>query len=88
MLGLPLHQIGGRRKSGPEDVVSPTLRQWAARRGKDEVELHQARTKMRDARKSLVDEAMAVSDGSLPSTAAPKKKGKGRGRGLTPPAQE
>ena len=45
---------------GPEDVVSPTLRQWVARRGKDEVELHQARTKMRDARKSLVDEAMAV----------------------------
>ena len=73
---------------GPEDVVSPTLRQWAARRGKDEIELHQARAKMRDARKSLVDEATAVSDGSLPSAATPKKKGKGRGRGLTRPAQE
>ena len=70
---------------GPEDVVSPTLRQWAARRGKDEVELHQARTKMRDARKSLVDEAMAVSDGSLPSTAAPKEEGKRSGSGVDTP---
>ena len=29
---------------GVEDVVSPQLRQWAARKGKEEVELHAART--------------------------------------------
>ena len=43
---------------------------------------------MRDARKSLVEEATAVADGALPSSAAPKKKPKGKGRGLNPPAQE
>lgn len=76
---------------GPEDVVSPQLRQWAARKGKEEVELHAARTKIRDARKlATSEEAGAIADGSLPAAVPPKggKKAKGRGRGLTPPAQE
>ena len=76
---------------GPEDVVSPQLRQWAARRGKEEVELHAARTKMRDARKLVTsEEAGAIAEGSLPAAGPPKgpKEAKGKGRGLTPPAQE
>lgn len=75
---------------GPEDVLSPQLRQWAARKGKEEVDLHQARLKMKEGRRALTDEAGAVADGSLPPTAAPKKgepKKKGRGPGLSPPAQ-
>eukprot|EP00434_Breviolum_minutum_P037676 symbB.v1.2.033418.t1/scaffold4147.1/size43859/1 len=53
---------------GPEDVVSPQLRQWAARKGKEEVELHAARTKIRDARKlATSEEAGAIADGSLPA---------------------
>ena len=70
----------------------PQLKQWASKKGREEVELHQARTKMRDLRRGAVVEeaAGAVADGVLPSTAAPKKKGgrKGAGRGLQPPAQE
>lgn len=31
----------------PDDAISPQLRTWAARRGKEEVELHQAREKIR-----------------------------------------
>ena len=77
---------------GPEDIVMPQLKQWASKKGREEVELHQARTKMRDLRRGAVVEeaAGAVADGALPSTAAPKKKGgrKGAGRGLQPPAQE
>lgn len=76
---------------GPEDVLSPQLRQWAARKGKEETDLHQARLKMREGRRGLSEEAGAVADGSLPASAAPKKgegKKKGRGRGLTPPAAE
>jgi len=77
---------------GPEDVVMPQLKQWASKRGKEEIELHQARTKIREGRKGLVvDEAAAnaVAEGSLPSAVAPKRKGKkGGGRGLTPPAPE
>ena len=35
---------------GPEDVVMPQLKQWASKRGKEEIELHQARTKIREGR--------------------------------------
>lgn len=80
-------QIGGTAKVVTEDVLSPQLRQWAARKGKEEVDLHQARQRMREGRKTLGEEASAVADGSMPSGAAPKKgepKRKGRGRGLAP----
>lgn len=76
---------------GPEDVLSPQLRQWAAKKGKEEVDLHQARLKMKESRRPLTEEAAALADGSLPSTTAPKKadaKRKGRCRGLKPPAAE
>ena len=76
---------------GPDDAVSPTLRSWAAKKGKEEVELAQARTKIREAKKGLlgIEEAAAtaVADGVLPSGAGPKPKAKkGRGKGLEPPA--
>ena len=46
-----------------DDVVSPDLRSWAAKKGKEEVELHQARTKIREARRlgtRRVTQAMVV----------------------------
>lgn len=62
------------------------LEQWASKKGREEVELPQARTKMRDLRRGAVVEeaAGAVADGALPPAAAPKKKQerKGAGRGL------
>lgn len=76
---------------GPEDIVMPQLKQWASKKGKEEVELYQARNKMREARRGVIPEeaAGAVAEGSVPSTAAPKQKGKkGQGRGLEPPAQQ
>ena len=75
---------------GPEDIVMPQLKQWASKKGKEEAELHQARTKMRELRRGVVAEeaATAVAEGALASTATPKRKGKkGAGRGLEPPAQ-
>lgn len=36
---------------GPDDVVMPQLRTWAARRGKEEVELYQARNRMKELKK-------------------------------------
>lgn len=75
---------------GPDDIVSPQLRTWAARKGKEEVELAQARAKMRDGKRGLVaeDAAEAVADGALPggSKTKPGPKSKGRGKGLEPPA--
>ena len=74
---------------GPEDLVSPTLRSWAAKKGKEEVELAAARAKIRDYKKisTPADEAAAaVSDGNLPAggvPAKPKRKAKAR---LAPPA--
>eukprot|EP00438_Fugacium_kawagutii_P022866 Skav226462 [mRNA] locus=scaffold1781:97140:98588:+ [translate_table: standard] len=75
---------------GPDDAVSPQLRTWAARKGKEEVELAQARAKMKDGKRGLVAEeaAEALADGSLPSgsRAKPAPKSKGRGKGLEAPA--
>lgn len=76
---------------GPEDVISPQLRQWAARKGKEEVDLHQARLKLREGKRPQTEEAGALADGSMLAGAAPKKaeaKRRGRGRGLVPPAPE
>ena len=84
--------ISGYR--GPDDAVSPTLRSWAARKGKEEVELAQARAKIRETRKGLLttedSAADAVASGSLPGGGAPKPnpKKKGRGKGLEPPPQQ
>ena len=84
--------ISGYR--GPDDAVSPTLRSWAARKGKEEVELAQARAKIRETRKGLLtiedSAADAVASGSLPGGGAPKPnaKKKGRGKGLDPPPQQ
>ena len=62
---------------GPDDVIMPQLRTYAARRGKEEVDLHNARSRMKDLRKPTLpsDEAAeAVADGNLPSGAKAKAK--------------
>lgn len=76
--------------AGPEDVVMPSLRSWAARKGKEEVELAAARTKIREYKKLAVpmDEAAgAVADGSMAAGGAglaPERKAKAKP--LAPPA--
>eukprot|EP00438_Fugacium_kawagutii_P024261 Skav223122 [mRNA] locus=scaffold419:830256:833692:- [translate_table: standard] len=53
--------------TAPEDLVMPQLKTWAARRGKEEVELFQARNRMKELRRpgAPADEAaQAVADGS------------------------
>ena len=68
----------------------PSLRSWAARKGKEEVELAAARTKIREYKKLAVpmDEAAgAVADGSMAAGGAglaPKRKAKAKP--LAPPA--
>ena len=63
----------------PDDLVSPDLRSWAAKRGKEEVELLAARQKMKDAKKGL------AADGEASDVAGrdglPGGGGRGRGRG-------
>ena len=69
---------------GPEDIVSPQLRTWAARRGKEEVELHQARNRLKELKKgggaAVMDEAAAaVADGNIAGGAvgrAERRRGK------------
>eukprot|EP00435_Cladocopium_sp_Y103_P023715 s178_g5.t1 len=75
---------------GPDDLVSPQLRSWAARWGKEEVEISQARNKMRELKKaataSVSDEAaLAVAEGSAPPGASTKRRARGRGRALEAP---
>ena len=75
---------------GPEDVVMPSLRSWAAKRGKEEVELAAARTKIREHRRLIAPAeeaaAAAVADGSLPSGGAPTKpKRKAKAKTVAPP---
>ena len=77
----------------PDDAISPQLRTWAARRGKEEVELHQAREKIRQGRRLVVSTedaaAGAVADGALPSGGQPKPKPKkGPKKGLEAPVQQ
>ena len=74
---------------GPDDVVMPQLRSWAARRGKEEVELYQARNRMKELKKhSMVVEeaATSIADGSVAAGGGPKPKRRPRGKGLEPPA--
>ena len=73
--------------TAPEDLVMPQLKTWAARRGKEEVELFQARNRMRELRRpgAASDEAaQAVADGNAAGGARPKRRP--RGKGLEPPA--
>ena len=74
---------------GPKDAVSPQLKTWANKKGKEEADLASARVKMKEARRGVsTEEAKAVADGALPSGKAGGK-GKNRGgRGLDPPAPE
>lgn len=68
--------------TGPDDLIMPHSKTWAARKGKEEVELHQARAKMKELRKPSAqteESASAAADGSLPA---------GLGKGLEPPAEK
>ena len=74
---------------GPDDLIMPQLKSWAARKGKEEVELFQARNRMRDLRRtsSAAEEAAgAAADGNVPAGGNPKPKRRARGKGLEPPA--
>ena len=74
---------------GPDDLVMPQLKSWAARKGKEEVELFQARNRMKEFRKSSAsteEAAVAAADGSLPAGGNPKPKRRARGKGLEPPS--
>ena len=74
---------------GPDDLVMPQLKTWAARKGKEEVELYQARNRMKELRKATSpseEAAAAVADGNLPSGGGPKPKRRAKGKGLEPPA--
>ena len=80
---------------GPEDLVMPSLKSWAARRGREEAEIFQARNKMRELRRG-------TPPGGQPSEDAPeggatdaggggpakRRGGRGRGRGLAPPSDQ
>ena len=52
---------------GPEDIVMPQLKQWASKKGKEEAELHQARTKMRELRRGVVAEEAATAVAEPPA---------------------
>ena len=73
---------------GPEDAVSPQLISWASKKGKEQVDLANARSKIKEGRRGVsAEEALAVAGGGLPaSKAAPKPKRK-PGNGLAPPAE-
>ena len=73
--------------TGPDDLVSPQLRSWAARKGKEEVELATARARMKELKKlpaAIEESAAAAADGALPG-AQPSRRPRGRGRGLEAP---
>ncbi|CAE7243495.1 pksN [Symbiodinium natans] len=65
-----------------DDVVSAELRSWAARRGKEEVELIAARSKIKDMRKLLTG---AETTSSTLDDALPNPKGKQKGGRLRKP---
>ncbi|CAE7249467.1 unnamed protein product, partial [Symbiodinium sp. CCMP2456] len=68
--------------SSPDEIVPQELRAWAAKRGKDEVELIQARSKIKEVRKLL---ASGESTGSAAEDALPGPPGgKGGNRGGRP----
>ena len=64
---------------GPKDAVSPQLKTWASKKGKEEADLASARVKMKEARRGVsTEEARAVADGALPLA---KQEAKGRKEG-------
>jgi len=69
----------------PEDIVSPTFRTYAVKKNKDELELLQARQKVRELRGAPAtaqeDQTGDTIDALPKKTAKPKTKGKGRGFG-------
>ena len=69
-----------------DDLVSPELRSWAARKGREEVELVQARSKIKEVKKLLAnaDTTQGAVDDSLPGNPGKGKNGRGR-RGLPAP---
>ena len=77
-----------------DNLVSPALKTWAARKGKEEVEFQKARHQAKELMKpgggtyALEAAAGAVAGGGLPDGGKGRGRGKerGRGRGLTPPA--
>ena len=74
---------------GPDDLVMPQLKTWAARKGKEEVELHQARNRMKELRKpaNVSEEAAnALAEGGLPAGVKARPKRGARGKGLEAPA--
>ncbi|CAE7628065.1 pksN [Symbiodinium sp. CCMP2592] len=66
-----------------DDIVSPELRTWAAKRGKEEVELAQARAKIRDAKRLGSHASEGNETGDQSEAPAPALPGRGRGRGRT-----
>ena len=66
----------------PEDIVSPTFRSYAVKRNKEELELLQARQKVRELRGSAASEEIETADG-LPSKTPkhPKAKAKSGAKG-------
>ena len=79
--------------ASPDDLVAPSLRTWAAKRGKEEVELWQARAKMRELRQPPFGgggaeqaAAGAAADGVLPGRGPKGPKGLRKGqKGLEAP---
>ena len=75
---------------GPEDVVTPGLRSWAAKKGKEEVELAAARAKIREHKKLSIptdEAAKAIADGNPPQGGGEgKPKRKAKVKPLAPPA--
>ena len=75
---------------GPEDVVMPGLRSWAAKKGKEEVELAAARAKIREHKKLSIptdEAAKAIADGNPPQGGGEgKPKRKAKVKPLAPPA--
>ena len=68
----------------PEDIVSPTFRSYATKKNKDELELLQARQKVRELRggyASSLDDSAGDTMDALPSKPPAKGPKKGRGRG-------
>ena len=65
-------------QGGPDDIISPSFRTYAAKRNKDELELLQARQKVRELRNSpltQVDEGDGSEALPKPPKPAPKKRG-------------
>ena len=68
-------------QGSPDDIVSPAIRTFALRKNKDELELLQARIKVRELRGSPSTAPADEGDDQPPGTCKPKGGRKGGGRG-------